>query len=53
MIMLGSVNDEGEHGRLLAQPDEIGTRGFLCRDPEGHVWNIGTYNPWDTEALFK
>ena len=91
MIMLGSVNDEGEYGRLLAQPDEIGgretqtvylqvddadrvcerarnagaailqepadtefgTRGFLCRDPEGHVWNVGTYNPWDTDALFK
>jgi uncharacterized glyoxalase superfamily protein PhnB len=91
MIMLGSVSSEGEYGRLLAQPDEIGgretqtvylqvadadrvcerarnagatilqepadtefgTRGFLCRDPEGHVWNVGTYNPWDTEALFK
>ena len=90
MIMLGSVNDEGEYGRLLAQPDEIGgretqtvylqvddadrvcerarnagaailqepadtefgTRGFLCRDPEGHVWNVGTYNPWDADALF-
>jgi len=90
MIMLGSVNDEGEYGRLLAQPDEIGgretqtvylqvddadrvcerarnagaiilqepadtefgTRGFLCRDPEGHVWHVGTYNPWDADALF-
>lgn len=91
MIMLGSVNNEGEYGRLLAQPDEIGgretqtvylqvadadrvceharnagatilqepadtefgTRGFLCLDPEGHVWNVGTYNPWDTESLFR
>ena len=23
-----------------------GGRAFSCRDPEGHLWNIGTYNPW-------
>jgi uncharacterized glyoxalase superfamily protein PhnB len=23
-----------------------GGRAFTCRDPEGHLWNIGTYNPW-------
>ena len=23
-----------------------GGRGFACRDPEGHVWNVGTYDPW-------
>jgi uncharacterized glyoxalase superfamily protein PhnB len=21
-------------------------RGYSCRDPEGHIWNFGTYNPW-------
>jgi uncharacterized glyoxalase superfamily protein PhnB len=21
-------------------------RGYSCRDPEGHLWNFGTYNPW-------
>jgi uncharacterized glyoxalase superfamily protein PhnB len=21
-------------------------RGYSCRDPEGHVWNFGTYDPW-------
>jgi uncharacterized glyoxalase superfamily protein PhnB len=26
--------------------EEYGGRGFTCRDPEGHVWSIGTYNPW-------
>jgi uncharacterized glyoxalase superfamily protein PhnB len=20
--------------------------GYTCRDPEGHVWNFGTYDPW-------
>jgi uncharacterized glyoxalase superfamily protein PhnB len=21
-------------------------RGFTCRDPEGHLWSIGDYDPW-------
>jgi uncharacterized glyoxalase superfamily protein PhnB len=21
-------------------------RGYSCRDPEGHIWNFGTYDPW-------
>jgi uncharacterized glyoxalase superfamily protein PhnB len=23
-----------------------GSRDFICRDPEGHLWSLGTYNPW-------
>ncbi len=23
-----------------------GGRAYTCRDPEGHVWNFGTYDPW-------
>jgi uncharacterized glyoxalase superfamily protein PhnB len=23
-----------------------GGRGFTCRDLEGHIWSIGTYDPW-------
>ncbi len=26
---------------------DYGGRGFTCRDPEGHIWNVGTYNPWE------
>lgn len=26
--------------------DEYGGRGFTCRDLEGHIWSIGTYDPW-------
>jgi len=82
MVMLGPVN-EGEFGRLLKQPGEIGGfetqapylvvddadavyervkanggeiaveieekpyggRGFTCRDPEEHLWSVGTYDP--------
>jgi uncharacterized glyoxalase superfamily protein PhnB len=27
---------------------DYGGRGFTCRDPEGHVWSIGSYDPWET-----
>jgi uncharacterized glyoxalase superfamily protein PhnB len=84
MIMLGSVNNGGEYGNLMVQPDEIGLRetkgiylvvpdadkvhatakaagaemvldirdmdyggrAFTCRDLEGHLWSIGTYDPF-------
>ncbi|WP_256081362.1 VOC family protein [Massilia sp. YIM B04103] len=26
--------------------EDYGGRGFTLRDPEGHVWSIGTYDPW-------
>lgn len=85
MVMLGPVN-EGDYGRLLKQPNEIGGfetqspylivddadavyervesnggeiaieiedkpyggRGFTCRDLEGHLWTVGTYDPWQS-----
>ncbi len=25
---------------------EYGGRVYTCRDPEGHIWNFGSYNPW-------
>jgi uncharacterized glyoxalase superfamily protein PhnB len=84
MIMLGSVQNGSEWGKLVKQPDEIGGfetqssylvvadadavytrakaagaeivldikdedyggRGFTCRDLEGRLWNVGTYDPW-------
>jgi uncharacterized glyoxalase superfamily protein PhnB len=26
--------------------ESYGGRGYTCRDPEGYVWSIGTYDPW-------
>ncbi len=26
--------------------DEPHGRGYACRDPEGHVWCFGDYDPW-------
>jgi uncharacterized glyoxalase superfamily protein PhnB len=25
---------------------DYGGRLYACRDPEGHLWNFGTYDPW-------
>lgn len=88
MLMLGSVDNQSEYGKLIAHPDEIGMRetngiylvvadadavyasakaagaemvldirdmeyggrAFTCRDLEGHLWSIGTYDPWQPVA---
>lgn len=26
--------------------EDYGGRGYSCRDPEGHIWNFGSYDPW-------
>jgi len=31
------------------QDEDYGGRGYSCRDPEGHLWNFGTYDPWATK----
>jgi uncharacterized glyoxalase superfamily protein PhnB len=27
---------------------DYGGKAFTCRDPEGHVWSIGEYDPWES-----
>jgi len=27
-----------------------GGRGYSCRDPEGHLWWFGSYDPWKAES---
>ncbi|HEY4358924.1 MAG TPA: VOC family protein [Acidobacteriaceae bacterium] len=29
---------------------EYGGKAFACKDPEGYVWWIGSYNPWTSPA---
>jgi uncharacterized glyoxalase superfamily protein PhnB len=47
------------HARAIAAAAEIirplqdtpyGSREFAVRDPEGHSWSVGTYDPWAAEA---
>lgn len=30
---------------LELKSDANGRRGYACRDPEGHIWNFGTFHP--------
>ena len=29
--------------------EDYGGRGYTCKDPEGYVWNFGSYDPWATK----
>ena len=50
------VEDADQHyGQAVAAGAEIvmeikdedyGGRGYSCRDPEGHIWKFGSYDPW-------
>jgi uncharacterized glyoxalase superfamily protein PhnB len=49
---------DAHHARAVAAGAEVvadlvdqdyGGRGYSCRDPEGHLWNFGTYDPWSDE----
>jgi uncharacterized glyoxalase superfamily protein PhnB len=32
---------------IIDPDDEVNQgRGYSCRDPEGHLWNFGSYDPW-------
>jgi uncharacterized glyoxalase superfamily protein PhnB len=31
---------------LEVEDDDFGGRTYTCRDPEGHIWTFGTYDPW-------
>jgi len=36
-----------KHGAVIDIKDEDhGGRGFTCADPEGNLWNFGSYDPW-------
>ncbi len=32
---------------IAIKDEDYGGRAYSCRNPEGHVWNFGSYNPWD------
>ena len=37
--------------RIVMEPkdEDYGGRGYSCRDPEGNLWNFGSYDPWEEE----
>lgn len=40
------VKAAGGEIALEIKDEDYGGRGFSCRDLEGHLWTVGTYDPW-------
>jgi uncharacterized glyoxalase superfamily protein PhnB len=30
---------------------DYGGKAFTCRDPEGHIWSVGEYDPWAQSSV--
>jgi uncharacterized glyoxalase superfamily protein PhnB len=53
------VEDIDEHYKIAVQEgaeivleikdEDYGGRSYTCRDDEGHLWNFGSYDPWNEE----
>ena len=48
-VVYGRVKEAGVPIVIDIYNADYGGRGFTCRDPEGHVWSIGTYDPWQAQ----
>lgn len=35
---------------MAPQDQSYGGRNYAARDPEGHVWSIGSYDPWAAQG---
>ena len=35
---------------VLREGTDYGSREFTVKDPEGHSWSVGTYNPWAAQG---
>lgn len=40
------VRSAGAQVSIEIKDEDYGGRGFSCLDPEGHLWSVGTYDPW-------
>ena len=45
-LVYGRVLEAGGKILLDIKDEDYGGRGFTCSDLEGHVWSIGTYDPY-------
>lgn len=40
------VRAAGATIEVAIKDEAFGGRAFSCRDPEGHLWSFGSYDPW-------
>jgi uncharacterized glyoxalase superfamily protein PhnB len=45
-VIYKQAKDAGAEIIIPVRDEEYGGRSFSCRDLEGHLWTIGTYDPW-------
>lgn len=45
-VVYARAKKAGAKIELDIKDEDYGGRSFTCRDPEGHLWNVGTYDPW-------
>ncbi len=52
-IIVAEIEKHYEHalaaGANIAMPlkaEDYGGKNYSCWDPEGHLWNFGSYDPW-------
>jgi uncharacterized glyoxalase superfamily protein PhnB len=45
-VVYASAKAAGATIEMDIKDEDYGGRGFSCRDLEGHLWNFGTYDPW-------
>ncbi len=38
--------DAGASILIKIKDQDYGGRVYTCKDPEGHIWNFGSYDPW-------
>lgn len=45
-LVFERARERGARILIPIRDESYGGRGFSCRDPDGHVWTFGTYDPW-------
>lgn len=46
-VMYAKAKAAGAKIVIELESKDYGGKAFSCSDPEGHIWHIGTYNPWE------
>ena len=45
--MYASAKAAGAEIVFDLEEKDYGGKAFSCRDPEGHIWHVGTFDPWE------
>lgn len=53
-IIIKEIDDHYQHAKesgakivLDLEEQDHGGKPYTCRDPEGYLWNFGSYDPWE------